>query len=146
MPNNGAVTLTPGTADQTIVAGYHNGSGKVVGDPDLTAGNIKKDVNIFNVAGTSIQASGDAVAADVLSGKTFSNASAAGDPGEHAEQRRRDVDAWDDGPDDPGGLSQWRGQGVRGRGPDSGEHPTRGEHLRGGRRIQGMDVYGDADA
>ena len=60
MPNNGAVTLTPGTADQAIVAGYHNGSGKVVGDPDLTAGNIKKDVNIFKVTGTSIQASGNA--------------------------------------------------------------------------------------
>ena len=59
MPNNNAVTLTPGTADRTIVAGYHNGLGKVVGDPDLTAGNIKKDVNIFNVTGTSIQASGD---------------------------------------------------------------------------------------
>lgn len=29
MPNNGAVTITPTTADVTIAAGYHNGSGKV---------------------------------------------------------------------------------------------------------------------
>ena len=33
------------------MAGYHNGSGKVVGDTDLTAGNIKKDVNVFGVTG-----------------------------------------------------------------------------------------------
>ncbi len=29
MPDNGAVTITPSLVDQTIVAGYHNGSGKV---------------------------------------------------------------------------------------------------------------------
>lgn len=29
MPNNGAVTITPSTAEQTIPAGYHNGNGKV---------------------------------------------------------------------------------------------------------------------
>ena len=51
MPDKGAVTLTPGTADVAIAAGYHDGSGKVVGDTDLTAGNIKKDVNIFGVTG-----------------------------------------------------------------------------------------------
>ena len=27
MPNNGAVTLTPATTNQTIAAGYHNGAG-----------------------------------------------------------------------------------------------------------------------
>ena len=41
----------PGTASQAILAGYHNGSGTVVGDTDLTAGNIKKDVAIFGVTG-----------------------------------------------------------------------------------------------
>ena len=51
MPNNGALTFTPGTAAQTIPAGYHNGSGTVVGDTDLTAGNIKNGVNIFGVTG-----------------------------------------------------------------------------------------------
>ncbi|MBB3129733.1 hypothetical protein FHS19_004408 [Paenibacillus rhizosphaerae] len=30
MPNNGAVTITPGAADQTIPAGYHNENGKVL--------------------------------------------------------------------------------------------------------------------
>lgn len=29
MPNKGAVTITPGQTEQTIPAGYHNGSGKV---------------------------------------------------------------------------------------------------------------------
>ncbi|WP_145026174.1 hypothetical protein [Paenibacillus sp. Y412MC10] len=31
MPNNAAVTITPGAADQTIQAGYHNGAGVVKG-------------------------------------------------------------------------------------------------------------------
>jgi hypothetical protein len=52
MPNNGAVTITPGTSDQAIAAGYHNGSGKVQGDADLVAGNIKSGVNLFGVVGT----------------------------------------------------------------------------------------------
>ena len=52
MPNNGAVTIAPTTTDQSIAAGYHNGSGTVQGDPDLAAGNIKRGVNLFGVAGT----------------------------------------------------------------------------------------------
>jgi hypothetical protein len=52
MPNNGAVTITPGTTNQTIAAGYHNGSGAVNGDPDLIASNIKSGVDIFGVVGT----------------------------------------------------------------------------------------------
>ena len=78
MPNNGAVTLTPGTADQAIAAGYHNGSGKCAGDANLVSGNIKSGATIFGVSGSVLVASGDAAAADVLSGKTFSNASAVG--------------------------------------------------------------------
>ena len=78
MPDNGAVSITPGTTAKTIAAGYHNGSGTVDGDTDLAAGNISKDVNIFGVVGSAIQASGDAAAANVLTGKTFSNDSAAG--------------------------------------------------------------------
>ena len=62
MPNHGAVNLTPGTTARTIVAGYHNGSGTVVGDVDLTAGNIRQGANIFGVVGASIEASGNAVA------------------------------------------------------------------------------------
>ncbi|MBI1816548.1 MAG: hypothetical protein HYR72_16330 [Deltaproteobacteria bacterium] len=60
MPNNGAVTLTPSASDQVIAAGYHNGSGKCVGDTDLVSGNIKNGVNLFGVNGSVIQASGNA--------------------------------------------------------------------------------------
>jgi len=52
MPNNGAVTITPGASAQTIAAGYHNGSGTVAGDANLVSGNIKNGVSIFGVAGT----------------------------------------------------------------------------------------------
>lgn len=51
MPNRGAITITPGTSDQSIPAGYHNGNGKVVGDPDLIPANIRQGVNIFGVVG-----------------------------------------------------------------------------------------------
>jgi hypothetical protein len=78
MPNNGAVTIVPTTTNQTIALGYHDGSGKVEGDADLVAGNIAQGVNIFGVAGSAIAATGDATAGDVLTGKTFSNAGAAG--------------------------------------------------------------------
>jgi hypothetical protein len=52
MPNRGQVIYTPGTSNQTVAEGYHNGSGYVVGDGDLAAGNIKDGVNIFGVTGT----------------------------------------------------------------------------------------------
>ncbi len=58
-----------------IAAGYHDGNGKVVGDADLTAGNIRLGANIFGVAGSAIQADGDAGVGEVLLDKTFSNAS-----------------------------------------------------------------------
>lgn len=51
MSNRGAVAITPGTVQQAIAAGYHNGGGYVAGDTDLVAGNIKKGVNIFGVDG-----------------------------------------------------------------------------------------------
>ena len=78
MPDRGAVSITPGTTEQTIAEGYHNGSGTVAGDGDLASGNIKSGVEIFGVGGSVIQATGNAAAADVLSGRTFSNAGAAG--------------------------------------------------------------------
>lgn len=52
MPNNGAVSLTPGTSPVTVAAGSHNGAGTVAGDADLVAGNIKNGVDIFGVTGT----------------------------------------------------------------------------------------------
>lgn len=54
MPNNGAVTITPSTVNQTIAQGYHNGSGVVVGDADLIPSNIKDGVNIFGVVGNQM--------------------------------------------------------------------------------------------
>jgi len=78
MPNRGAVILTPGPADVAIVAGYHDGCGTVVGDGDLRAGNNRQGADSFGVAGSAIEASGDASAGEVLAGKTFSKAGAAG--------------------------------------------------------------------
>ncbi len=51
MPNNGAASIVPGTTPQTIAAGYHDGSGSVAGDPDLTAVNVKIGVDLFGVTG-----------------------------------------------------------------------------------------------
>ena len=78
MPNIGTQNITPGTSDQTISQGYHNGNGKVSGDANLTPGNIKSGVSIFGVNGSVTEATGDATSAEVLSGKTFSNANSAG--------------------------------------------------------------------
>ncbi|APM40536.1 hypothetical protein [Clostridium kluyveri] len=52
MPNRGVVTLTPGTTDQTISNGYHNGSGIVKGDANLKPENIREDVGMFGKIGT----------------------------------------------------------------------------------------------
>ena len=52
MTNVGAQTITPSTSNQTITAGYHNGSGYCAGDTDLVASNIKNGVNVFGVDGT----------------------------------------------------------------------------------------------
>jgi hypothetical protein len=71
MPNNGAVTLTPTTADQAILAGYHNGSGKVAGDVALVATNIKSGVTIFGVTGT-LSSSVQTVAQPGKTGQTTS--------------------------------------------------------------------------
>ncbi|MBI1816547.1 MAG: DUF1566 domain-containing protein [Deltaproteobacteria bacterium] len=52
MANNGAVTLTPSTVNQTIATGYHNGAGYCAVDTDLVASNIASGVNLFGVTGT----------------------------------------------------------------------------------------------
>ncbi|WP_442601734.1 hypothetical protein [Paenibacillus sp. KN14-4R] len=73
MQNRGAVTITPGTADQAIIDGYYTGAGKVLGDPDLIAGNIKAGVNIFGVNGkpevVDTTTAVGAAAGDILNGK-----------------------------------------------------------------------------
>lgn len=49
----GAHTYTPTTTDQVISAGqYINGVQTILGDANLIAGNIKKDVSIFSITGT----------------------------------------------------------------------------------------------
>ena len=49
----GAQTITPTTTDQTISADqYLTGNQTILGDADLVASNIKKDVEIFGVTGT----------------------------------------------------------------------------------------------
>lgn len=49
----GAATITPGTTDQTIASNtYLTGAQTIKGDANLLAGNIKKDVVIFNTTGT----------------------------------------------------------------------------------------------
>jgi hypothetical protein len=72
MANIGAVTITPGTAQQTIEQGYHNGAGSVAGDADLVSGNIHSGVTLFGVTGKAEvvdTTSGDAAEGDVLAGK-----------------------------------------------------------------------------
>ena len=53
MPEQVGSTITPGTANKTVVAAnrYVTGNIIVAGDPDLIAGNILNGKNIFNVVG-----------------------------------------------------------------------------------------------
>ena len=72
MPDIGQQILTPGTSDQLITLGYHNGTGYVHGDTNLISSNIKSGVSIFGVNGNSNvvdTASGDAIAGEIVSGK-----------------------------------------------------------------------------
>lgn len=53
LSTQGAQTITPGTTNQTIASGkYLTGTQTILGDADLVASNIKKDVSIFGVTGT----------------------------------------------------------------------------------------------
>lgn len=73
-----AVTITPGTANQTIAANqYLTGAQTIKGDANLTAGNIRKGTSIFGVTGTletggtgTDTSDATAEAADIVSGKT----------------------------------------------------------------------------
>ncbi|WP_055108950.1 hypothetical protein [Paenibacillus ihumii] len=51
MANNGAQIITPSTVNKAIPAGHHNGSGYVIGDPDLISSNIRSGIDIFGVSG-----------------------------------------------------------------------------------------------
>lgn len=47
----GAQSITPGTTDIVKPAGIYDGTITILGDADLVAGNIPKDVNLFGVQG-----------------------------------------------------------------------------------------------
>lgn len=53
IPSKGAATITPGTSNKTIAAGYYlSGTQTIKGDANLKAANIKAGVSIFGVSGT----------------------------------------------------------------------------------------------
>ena len=65
LTTKGADTVTPGTSDQTIASGtYLTGAQTVKGDANLIAGNIKKGVSIFGVAGSFEGSGGSGGASD----------------------------------------------------------------------------------
>jgi hypothetical protein len=67
------------SATTTVVnAGYYDATDLRVVESDLAAANIKKDVGVFGVTGTVVEATGDAAAEQVLAGATFSKAGLAG--------------------------------------------------------------------
>lgn len=52
-PTKASATYTPTTSNQTITSGqWLDGNQTILGDANLVAGNIKKDVSIFSVVGT----------------------------------------------------------------------------------------------
>lgn len=50
--SDSTVDIVPGTTEQTIPEGYHDGTGRVWTDTDLKAENIRAGVTIFGVEGT----------------------------------------------------------------------------------------------
>lgn len=72
MANVGSQSFIPGIATQTISQGYHDGNGKVAGDPNLVTGNIKAGSTIFGISGSANvvdTSTGDATADDLMAGK-----------------------------------------------------------------------------
>lgn len=54
MPNNGALTITPGSTNKPIPLGYHNGNGVISGDTNLNSSNILAGKTIFGIPGNVI--------------------------------------------------------------------------------------------
>ena len=77
MSNNGQLSYTPSTSQQTIPAGYTSG-GTIAAvtsaiDSDIQAGNIRSGVNILGVTGSSSvvnTSDANAIASDIIDGKT----------------------------------------------------------------------------
>lgn len=51
----GAQTITPGTSNKILNAGYYSGDITVAGDGNLIASNIRSGKNIFGVVGTLVE-------------------------------------------------------------------------------------------
>lgn len=69
---NQFVTITPSVDERYLKPGFYNGI-NIPGDSDLTADNIKKNIEIFGVIGTyegTDTSDATATAADILTGKT----------------------------------------------------------------------------
>lgn len=66
--------VTPTTSDQTIDTTLNN-SIKVIGDADLVAGNIKKDVQIFGVTGSYEGSGGGGITPDGMADRSEPNGS-----------------------------------------------------------------------
>ncbi len=77
MADVGQLIITPGTSNQTITQGYHDGTGYVQGDADLTAGKIKSGVTLFGVDGeypsSAYPLSGDTGSTDATAAEICNN-------------------------------------------------------------------------
>jgi hypothetical protein len=71
MTNVGQQIIQPGSTVKTINQGFHDGTGIVQTDPDLTGSSIRLGIQIFDVTGTLVPSGGTATPGDVASGKTF---------------------------------------------------------------------------
>lgn len=101
-----AATYTPGTSDQSIASGqYLNGTQTIKGDSNLTAGNIRNGVKIFNVTGSYAGSSSSggtntsdatATAKDIARGKTayVQGAKITGDLHEYVKGETKIFSTW----------------------------------------------------
>ena len=101
-----AATYTPGTSDQSIASGqYLNGTQTIKGDSNLTAGNIRNGVKIFNVTGSYAGSSSSggtntsdatATADDIAKGKTayVQGAKITGDLYEYVKGKTKIFSTW----------------------------------------------------
>ncbi len=97
MTDVGAQTITPGTSNTAITAGYHNGYGYCAGDAALITTNIRSGVSIFNVSGDSNvvnTSSGNAAAGDIADNKIAFAAGAQITGNMHAAQWLQTIDDW----------------------------------------------------
>ncbi len=127
-------TLSAQTPTNTTVeqpAGIYEAFNLSTVDADLVSGNIKKDVVIFGITGTADVPSGNAVAADVLTGKTFSNAGGVGLSGTMANVGQQNIT--------PGTSARTIAQGYHdGTGTVAGDAELMAGNIRSGVTIFGV--------